>query len=122
MYRIQRKQKGGSVFSLIITLAIIGIAAYLAVQYVPQRIEFSTVDSILSKIEQDHRKTRIRSVNELQHSIANQLNVNEMNDLKDSFEIRQSGGIYVIRVSYERELNLIYAKKQMKYEKTITLR
>ncbi len=122
MYRIQRKQKGGSVFSLIITLAIIGIAAYLAVQYVPQRIEFSTVDSILSKIEQDHRKTRIRSVNELQHSIANQLNVNEMNDLKDSFEIRQSGGIYVIRVSYERELNLIYAKKQMHYEKTITLR
>ena len=122
MYRIQRKQKGGSVFSLIITLAIIGIAAYLAVQYVPQQIEFSTVDSILRKIEQDHRKTRVRSVNELQHSIANQLNVNEMNDLKDSFEIRQSGGIYVIRVSYERELNLIYAKKQMKYEKTITLR
>ena len=122
MYRIQRKQKGGSVFSLLITLAIIGIAAYLAVQYVPQRSEFSTVDSILNKIEQDHRKTRIRSVNELQHSIANQLNVNEMNDLKDSFEIRQSGGIYVIRVSYERELNLIYAKKQMKYEKTITLR
>ncbi len=122
MYRIQRKQKGGSVISLIITLAIIGIAAYLAVQYVPQQIEFSTVGSILSKIEQDHRKTRVRSINELQHSIDNQLNVNEMNDLKDSFEIRQSGGMFVIRVSYERELNLIYANKQMKYEKTITLR
>jgi len=122
MYRIQRKQKGGSVISLIITLAIIGIAAYLAVQYVPQQIEFSTVGSILSKIEQDHRKTRVRSINELQHSIDNQLNVNEMNDLKDSFEIRQSGGMFVIRVSYERELNLIYDKKQMKYEKTITLR
>ncbi len=122
MYRIQRKQKGGSVISLIITLAIIGIAAYLAVQYVPQQIEFSTVGSILSKIEQDHRKTRVRSINELQHSIDNQLNVNEMNDLKDSFEIRQSGGMFVIRVSYERELNLIYAKKQMHYEKTITLR
>ena len=34
----------------------------------------------------------------------------------------QSGGGYIIRVSYERELNLIYKMKSMKYNKILTLK
>jgi hypothetical protein len=48
--------------------------------------------------------------------------VNEMNDMKDNFHVRQDGGKYIIEVSYERELNLGYEKKLMKFEKTLTLR
>ena len=119
----QRKQKGGSVVSTIITLAIIGIGAYIGIQYVPQHIESSTMDSILHEIELDNKRAPVTSVNELQRSIENQLNVNEMNDMRDSFEITKNGrGHYFVKVSYERELDLIYGKKQMQYEKTITLR
>jgi len=45
-----------------------------------------------------------------------------MNDMKDNFYVTQNGGTYTIEVSYERELNLGYEKKKMKYEKTRTLR
>ena len=119
---MQKKQKGGSIFGLIFSLAIIGLIAYFAIQYIPQYIEASTVDSILDKIELDHKTTPVTSVNALLRSIDNQLNVNEMNDLKDSFTVTELGGRYTIKVSYERELNLIYEKKPMLYEKTLVLK
>ena len=122
MTSMQRKQGGGSVVSLIITLAIIGIIAYIAVQYIPQHLESTTVDSILDKIEQDHMTSRIGSVNELNRSIDRYLSVNEMNDMRKNFTVTQSGGMIVVKVSYERELNLIYDTKQMTYDKSLTLR
>jgi hypothetical protein len=122
MYDIRKKQKGGSTISLIITLAVLGFGTYLTIQYVPQHMESNTVDSILLKIEQDHRTGRINSDHALWESINRQLNVNGMNDLKSSFEVTQSGGNYIVRVNYERELNLIYKIKSMKYNKTLTLK
>ena len=119
---IQRKQKGGSAIGLIITLAIIGLIAYFAIQYIPQHIEARTVDSILDKIQLDHKTTPVTSVNALLSSIENQLNVNDMNDMKDNFKVTELGGRYTIKVSYERELNLIYEKKPMLYEKTLVLK
>jgi hypothetical protein len=119
---IKKKQKGGSAIGLIVTLAIIGLVAYFAIQYVPQHIEASTVDSILYKIELDHKTTPVSSVNALIRSIDNQLNINDMNDLKDSFKVTELGGRYTIKVSFERELNLIYEKKQMLYQKTLVLK
>ena len=119
---MQKKQKGGSAIGLIFTLAIIGLIAYFTIQYIPQYIEANTVDSILHKIELDNKTSPVTSVNALLRSIDNQLNVNEMNDLKDNFKVTERGGRYTIKVSYERELNLIYEKKQMLYEKTLVLK
>ena len=123
MDSIRKKQKGGStIVSLIITLSIIGLSVYLVIQYIPQHMESNTVDSILLKVEQEHRLGRIGSEYELWESINRQLNVNGANDLKGSSEVTQSGGGYIIRVSYEREMNLIYKMKSMKYNKTLTLK
>ena len=48
---IHRTQKGGSVVSLIITLIVVGIGAYIAIQVIPQRIEAGTMDNILDEIK-----------------------------------------------------------------------
>ena len=122
MYCKQRKQTGGSAFGLIVTLAIIAIVAYIGIQYLPQRLEFSTVESILENIRQDYLAKRVGSMQELQRSIDNQLNINEMNDLKRYFKVTHEGGLYVIKVSYERDLDLIYTTKQIRYSRSLPLK
>ena len=119
---VQKKQMGASAFALIIILVIFGYGFYVGLQYTPQHFESGTVESILDSIEQKHKVNPVRNVNEITSAINRQLDVNQMNDMKDNFYVRQNGDTYIIEVSYERELNLIYEKKPMKYEKSITLR
>jgi hypothetical protein len=122
MYTSLKIQRGASAIVAIIILAIIGAGAYIGLQYIPQYIEAGTVDSILSNIEKAHKKSPVSNVESIRKMIGNQLNMNQLDDLKDSFKVKQDGETYIITVSYERELNLIYEKKPVKYLKTITLR
>jgi hypothetical protein len=118
----QKAQRGGSAIIPILILAIIGFGAYLGIQYLPQYIESSTVDSILDNIKKANAKTPLNDVKDIQNVIDKQLNVNQMNDLKNNFQVKHDGDMYTVRVSYERELNLIYKKQAVKYEKSINLK
>jgi len=118
----QRTQRGASAITLIIILAIIGAGTYIGLQYIPQYIECGTVDSILGNIEKAHEKTPVTSVKNIRSMIDKQLNMNSMDDMQDNFTVTQVDETYIVKVSYERELNLIYEKKPMKYEKSLTLK
>ena len=118
----QRTQHGASAISLIIILAIIGTGVFIGLQYIPQYIEAGTVDSILSSIEKAHEKTPVTSVKNIKDMIDKQLNMNQMEDMRDSFKVTKDEEIYIITVSYERELNLIYEKKLVQYNKSLTLK
>ena len=118
----QRTQRGASAITLIIILAIIGAGTYIGLQYIPQYIECGTVDSILGNIEKAHEKTPVTSVKNIRSMIDKQLNMNSMDDMQDNFTVTQVDGTYIVKVSYERELNLIYEKKPIKYEKSLTLK
>ena len=118
---LQRKQKGASAIVFIIVLAIFGFAVYVGIQYIPQRIESGTVDSILDSIVETHKTTPVQNVGEIQSSITRLLNVNQMDDMKDYFKVSKNRGTYIVKVSYERELNLGYETKTIQYEKTRTL-
>ncbi|MDX2458174.1 MAG: DUF4845 domain-containing protein [Gammaproteobacteria bacterium] len=122
MHTSHSTQRGASAITLIIILAIIGAGTYLGLQYIPQYIEASTVDAILSSIEQTHEEKPVSSASNIRNMIDKQLDINQMGDLRDSFKVTQDDEIYIVNVSYERELNLIYEKKLMKHEKSITLR
>jgi hypothetical protein len=118
----QRTQHGASAIVIIIILGILGAGAYIGFQYLPQYIETSTVNSILDNLEEAHNRAPIRSMKTLQEVIDKQLNMNQLDELKDSFKVTQDSGEYLIKVSFERELNLIYRKEPMKYEKTLILK
>jgi hypothetical protein len=118
----QTTQHGASAIILILILAIIGAGAYIGLQYIPQYIEAGTVDSILGNIEKAHKETPMGSVKAIQDIIDKQLNMNALDDLRDSFKVTQDGEVYIVKVSFERELNLIYEKRPVKYEKSLTLR
>ncbi len=122
MHTSQTTQRGASTIGLIIILAIIGVGAYIGLQYIPQFIECGTVDNILSNIEKANEEKPVKSANEVRDMINRQLDINQMDDLRDSFKVTQIDETYVITVNYERELDLIYEKKPMIYDKSITLR
>lgn len=116
-----KKQKGASIIGLIVGLAIIGMLAFVGLQYIPQYLESGTVGSMLDAVARSHKSSRFRSVNDVQKAIDKQLTVNQMNDLKKHFVITPNGSSYTITVSYERELDLGYKKKVMQYEKSVSL-
>ena len=118
----QTTQRGASTIGLIIILAIIGVGAYIGLQYIPQFIECGTVDTILSNLEKANEEKPVKSANEVRNMINRQLDINQMDDLRDSFKVTQIDETYVITVNYERELDLIYEKKPMIYDKSVTLR
>jgi len=118
----QRTQRGASSVILILLLALLGAGVYIGLQYLPQYIEAGSVDSILDSVEKAYDKSAVNSVKSIQDMIDKQLNMNQMNDLKDNFKVTQDGDGYIIKVSYERELNLVYKKKPVTYEKIVILR
>ena len=63
----------------------------------------------------------MRSAQGLRAKIDNHLSVNQLNHLKDSFQVREWGSDLLIEVSYERELNLLYETRTIKYENSLTL-
>ncbi len=119
---MQSRQQGGSAIGLIITLAILGYGIFIGIQYVPQYIESSTVKTVLDTVVDLNNKERLESISAVESSIGNQLYINQLDDLKDSFKVTQSRGHYVITVSYERELDLGYTRKKIPFEKTVTLK
>jgi hypothetical protein len=118
----QRTQRGASALTVIIILAIMGAGVYIGLQYIPQYMEAGAVDSILGSLEKAHTVTPFNSTMDIRERIDRQLDMNQMDDLRDSFEVTQDGEAYVVRVSFQRELNLIYEVKPVKYEKILTLR
>ena len=121
MYNSQRKQRGASAIGIIITLAIIGIGAYIGFQYLPLYIEAGTVDSILTSIENADKEKPVTSAQQIRVMIEKQLDMNQMEDLADSFKVTQDEEIFIVNVNYEMELNLIYEKKLIITDKMLTL-
>jgi len=121
MQNRNNKQRGASAIGIIIILAILGIGAYIGFQYIPLFIESGTVDSVMSSIEQANENKPFNSSSEIRSMINKQLDMNQMMDLADAFTVTKDEETYTINVYYERQLNLIYEKKLIETDKTITL-
>ena len=116
-----KTQQGLSAIGLIILLAIIAARTYVGLQYIPQYIEAGTVDTILANLEKAHEETPFNSAADITKMINKQLTLNQMDDLRDSFRVMQDGESFTVQVNYERELNLVYRKQAMPYDRTLTL-
>lgn len=122
MHSIRNNQRGGSAIGTIVLIAVLGASVYVGLQYVPQYIESSSVNSMLDSLQTNLRKEPPESVADIWSAIDKQLYINERENLKDSFKVSQYRGDYTITVSYDRELNLLYDTKTMHYEKSITVK
>jgi hypothetical protein len=89
---------------------------------VPQLIESSSVHAILNNIESAHHSDPARSAQAVRSLVDNHLNLNQMNHLRENFNVREFANDYIIEVSYERDLDLFFTKKVITYESSLTLR
>ena len=115
------RQKGASAITTIILLAVLGYAAYVGIQYVPQAIESKSVDSILTTVETDQRANPAMTEADVKEKVIKLLQINEMNDMVKNMSVTRSGGRTTVTIKYDRELNLLYKNHQMHYEKSVTL-
>jgi hypothetical protein len=121
MSRQHWRQSGASAIGTVIMLAIIAYGVYVGIQYLPQQIEASTVDSILGSLRSSQQLNPAISVEELRARLDSQLDVNQLNDMKDNFRVSHFGGRFVIDVSYKRELDLLFEKKVIQHERSVPL-
>ena len=116
-------QRGGSAIGLILTLAIIGYGIFVAIQYVPQHIEWITVSDVLDKVAESNRQHKLTGAEAIWTVIDRQLYVNERGDLKEVFTVAPApGGGYLVSARYARPLNLLFTAKSITHDKTVELR
>ena len=121
MNTLPSRQKGASAIVTIIFLAVLGYAVYVGMQYVPQAIESKSVDSVLNTVETDQRTNPATTEHDVNEKVVKLLQINEMNDMVENLSVTRSGGKTTVTISYDRELNLVFKKHQMRYEKSLTL-
>lgn len=119
MKKLPGKQRGASTIVTILLLAAIAYGVYIGIQYVPQAVESNTIDSILDGVESTQRGST--SVIAVRQQVTKMLQLNDMNDLTNSFSVESTGGVITVTFSYDRELNLGYKIKPMHYEKSLRL-
>lgn len=116
------RQRGKSVIGNLIVLALIAFGIWVGIQYIPQRLEAGTVRTILDQVRQRHSATPIQDDRDLWAVINNHLHINGMNHMKDYFKAKWDQGRVTITVDYERDLNLLFSTRTMKYHEELVLR
>lgn len=117
----KRSQAGKSVIGNLVVLAILAVGIFAAIQYVPQKIEAGTVNTILDQLEQRHASSPFRDDQDVWAVIDRNLSLNEMRDMKSSFRTAWNGRTVTVTVDYERELNLVFKTIIIPYHEQIVL-
>jgi len=116
-------QRGGSAVGLVLTLALIGYGVFVAIQYVPQHIEWITVSDVLDKVAESNRQHKLTGAEGVWSAIDRQLYINERGDLKEVFTVAPApNGGFLVNARYERPLNLLFTEKPIAHDKTVELR
>jgi len=117
-----RFQRGASGINTIIVVAVLGYGVFVGLQYVPQMIEWGTVNSMLDSLRSQQVSNPPSSVQEIEADIGRLLDINEMRDMAEHFNVRRQGDGYLVSVNYERELNLLFTHKIIQYHKELPIR
>ena len=121
MKNTTQRQKGGSAIGTLIILVVFAYGIFIGIQYVPQVIESRSIDSILNDMKDAQRTDPVNSEQIAKEKVVRMLQLNEMNDMTDSFTVRKQDGRIKIMFNYDRELNLIFKTQPIHYEQSVQL-
>jgi hypothetical protein len=118
---IAMRQTGGSVIVNLIILALVAYGLFVAIQYVPQWVEAKSIGTILDNMQSTQGSDPVRTVNGARDKVIRMLQINEMNDMTESFEVSRAGDDIVVTFSFDRELNLLYETRPIHFERSVRL-
>jgi len=121
MYSKPMRQLGGSTIVNLILLAALGYGIFVGIQYAPQWVESHAIESILYDIKNTRHSDPVRTESAVRDKVVRMLQINDLGDMTDSFEIRGSDGNFEITFSYDRELNLGFEVRTIHYKHSISL-
>lgn len=120
--KTHHSQRGASTPGTVILLGVLGYGVFIGLQYIPQKIEDMSVDSVLDGVETIQQQNPSAGARNVEATIDRLLNTNNLQHLRGNFKVYQSGKDIIVTVSREWKLNLIYTEQVMKYEKIRTLK
>jgi len=115
------QQAGGSPVVMVIVLAILGYGVFIGIQYAPQWLEARTVQSILDSMRDTQATDPVTSPEAARAKVIRMLQINEMDDMNDSFTVKRGSSRLTVTFSYDRTLNLGWEKRTLHYERTVHL-
>jgi hypothetical protein len=121
MKQARKYQLGASAFGNILLIALFAYGIYLGIQYVPQFLESKSLDSMLDSIDSQNRSQKYDSAQQVETAVKSMLNLNQLDDMINTITIRDGQQGINIEIYYERELDLLYEKKILQYNKTLDL-
>ena len=116
--KICKQQRGGSPVLTLIIVAVFGYVIFVGVQYVPHWLEARAVSSILNGVEETFASNRSSSKQDIEAQIIRMLQVNEMNDMMETFKVSNSGGGYNVSFNWDRSLNLGFEQRTVRFERS----
>ena len=122
MRNLPHRQRGAYAIVTIIVLGLLAYGVYIGIQYVPQMIEAKSVDSILGNVRSEQMVEPITDEHAAKAKVVRMLNINEMNEMSKNLKVSRGAGTIIIKISYDRELNLGFKKHLMHYEKLLELK
>jgi len=114
-------QTGGSkIFTLIILAGLI-YGVFVGIQYVPQWVESRAIQSILDDMQRTQGADPVDSEASARDKLVRMLQMNELNEMAESFTVSASSDSIGITFDYERDLNLIYKTRTIHYQQSVRL-
>lgn len=106
--KFAQSQKGMSVLSWLMVLALVAFFASAAFKVIPHYLDYMSLEKIITSVETDEA-LEIRSINEFYSHVSRGMEVNSIRDLslKDILQIKIENNEFHAHLQYERREPLI---------------
>ncbi|RRV14697.1 DUF4845 domain-containing protein [Pseudomonas saudiphocaensis] len=103
-----RSQKGLSMLSWIVMLALVAFVASTAFKMLPHYFDYMSMDKIISGVESD-KATEVRSVRDFYTHVSRGMDVNGIRglDLKEALKVEIVNNEFRVHLNYEKREPLI---------------
>lgn len=103
-----RSQKGMSLLSWLVVLAVVAFLASTAFKVVPHYLDYYSIEKAITSVETD-KAADVRTIPEFYSYVDKALLLNNIRDLKleDALEVKQEGNDFRAHLKYEKREPLI---------------